>query len=244
MKDLKQINILSITTIILLALIATIVIVLAKNPIIIEKEVVIEVPVEIIKEVIVTPTPTPTPTPAPAEIAKERKLTFQEQMMIPLIEEQLAKRAKKNIYTDIIDSFDEYEVDLICRIAVRECIDQPIDGQRAVIEVILNRMISPAWPNTLEGVLSQKTQFETWPIRHLAKQKDIDAMKETLELVRTEKDLILPHTDYVYFSTKRQSYAKNYVKIEGHNFGTDLTSDFDVEEWFNEDPSRRERFDK
>ena len=108
MKDLKQINILSIITIILLALIATIVIVLAKNPIIIEKEVIVEVPVEVVKEVIVTPIPTPTPTPIPAQITQEKKLTFQEQMMIPLIEEQLTKRAKKNIYTDLIDSFDEY----------------------------------------------------------------------------------------------------------------------------------------
>lgn len=154
-----------------------------------------------------TPTPEPTPTPTPA-----------------------------SIYAELIDNLTDYEKELICRITVRECIDQDVPGQRAVIEVILNRVISDAWPNTVEGVLSQgsKTgvlQFATWPIKHWAKEEEIEAMMETLELVRTSADLILPHTDYVYFATKEQSYAKNYIAIQDHHFGTELNSSFDLEEW-------------
>jgi len=152
------------------------------------------------------------------------------------IEMAAAQPVAANIYTELIDNLTDYEKELICRIAVRECIDQDVPGQRAVIEVILNRVISNEWPNTVEGVLSQgsKTgvlQFATWPIKHWAKDNEIAAMMETLELVRTSTDLILPSTDYVYFATKEQTYAKNYFAIQDHHFGTGLNSSFDLEEW-------------
>lgn len=40
-----------------------------------------------------------------------------------------------------------------------EARDQPVDGQMAVAEVILNRVADPQWPNTICGVVNQHRQF-------------------------------------------------------------------------------------
>ena len=40
-----------------------------------------------------------------------------------------------------------------------EARNQPIDGQMAVAEVILNRVEDPQWPNTICGVVNQEKQF-------------------------------------------------------------------------------------
>lgn len=48
----------------------------------------------------------------------------------------------KSRYAETIDGLTEYEKDLICRIAFREAGNQCEEGQRAVMEVILNRVES------------------------------------------------------------------------------------------------------
>ena len=40
-----------------------------------------------------------------------------------------------------------------------EARDQPIDGQRAVAEVIMNRVADPQWPDTICEVVNQPKQF-------------------------------------------------------------------------------------
>lgn len=40
-----------------------------------------------------------------------------------------------------------------------EARDQSVEGQRAVAEVILNRVADPQWPDTICGVVNQHKQF-------------------------------------------------------------------------------------
>ena len=40
-----------------------------------------------------------------------------------------------------------------------EARDQPIEGQYAVAEVVMNRVEDPRWPNTICGVVFQRKQF-------------------------------------------------------------------------------------
>ena len=48
--------------------------------------------------------------------------------------------------------------------------NQPLEGQMAVGNVVLNRVASPIYPNTIEGVLAQKNQFSTYQSGSLAKR--------------------------------------------------------------------------
>lgn len=58
----------------------------------------------------------------------------------------------------------DYEKQLVANITWLEAGNQSDDGQQAVIAVVLNRVASSQFPNTVEGVLSQKNpvQFTTW----------------------------------------------------------------------------------
>ena len=185
-----------------------------------------------------SPTPTPTPQPTPTGVLEESKTVVitcpDDSIMIDLVGRLLEEKAVEEIpeptpanpYAEMIDNLTEYETLILCQIVVKECIDEPLDGQRAVIEVIFNRVLSTLHPNTVEKVLSQKGQFSTWPYRNYAKEKDIETIKGVLQIVHDSDYVILPNLDYIYFSTKKQKYAKNYVTIQGHNFGTDLSSTY------------------
>ena len=54
---------------------------------------------------------------------------------------------------------DEIEQDMIARITMLEAGAEPDRGQQAVVEVILNRMYSDQFPDTVYEVLSQKGQW-------------------------------------------------------------------------------------
>lgn len=121
-----------------------------------------------------------------------------------------------NPYQELIDNFTEEEKELLYKITFAEAGNQNLDGQRAVIEVILNRLLSPQYPNTLVGVLSQRGQFTTWGSRNKVKynQEQITA----LDLVYSETPIL--NTDYLIFSVGKSSWGRNYIKIDDQYFGT------------------------
>jgi len=120
-----------------------------------------------------------------------------------------------NPYVDIIDSLTDEEMRVLKNITWAEANNQSIKGQRAVIEVIFNRMLSDEWPDTLIGVLSQKGQFATWKHRNrVTPDKNQDA---ALALVYAEAP-VLPDTSYVYFD-RRGVNGKDHIRIEDHVFG-------------------------
>lgn len=118
------------------------------------------------------------------------------------------------VYADV--SVSEYEGDLLERILWAEANDQSFDGQKAVVEVIFNRLRSPEWPNTIEGVLSQKGQFATWKSRN--KVRPTEVQSDVISEVLRETETVIP-ADYVYFSTKKHGWMHDCFKIEDHWFG-------------------------
>lgn len=118
------------------------------------------------------------------------------------------------VYADV--SVSEYEGDLLERILWAEANDQSFDGQKAVVEVIFNRLRSPEWPNTIEGVLSQKGQFATWKSRN--KVRPTEVQSDVISEVLRETESVIP-ADYVYFSTKKHGWMHDCFKIEDHWFG-------------------------
>lgn len=129
-----------------------------------------------------------------------------------LIQEQL----NKSPYTDIIDSLTQEEKDLICKITYREAGNQSIIGQRAVMEVILNRLQSEVWPNDVKTILSTPGQFSTWKARNKITNEKLLEMKSVLYIVYTDNNTILPSNNYVYFNCANP--GKESIKIEQHWF--------------------------
>ena len=92
-----------------------------------------------------------------------------------------------------------------------------LEGQKAVVEVIFNRVLSSKWPNTVSDVIYQRGQFAT--VKYLRQpyntpgEPEDDAISEVLR----ETETVLPSTDYVYFS-RGKSNGKAFVKINHHWF--------------------------
>lgn len=121
----------------------------------------------------------------------------------------------KNLYRTTILTLTDEEKELILKTTYAEAGNQPIEGQRAVIEVILNRVISESFPNTVEGVLSAPRQFAVWGKlnRVVYGEKQVEAFNLVFE-----EEPILPSMNYVFFS-RGKSNGTNHIKLEDHWFG-------------------------
>ena len=124
--------------------------------------------------------------------------------------------APLNPYADLIDTLTDDEKYLIYQITFLEAGNQSMEGQRAVIEVILNRVLSNKYPNTVERVLSQSGQFVTWAYRNSKSHNE--EQEEALQLVYEEEPILT--LDYLMFSRGKFSWGRNYIKIGDHWFGT------------------------
>ena len=144
--------------------------------------------------------------------------TVDDEAINKIVEEIEIEEQFTNEYTDLINSLTEEDKELIYRITFREAGNQCEEGQRAVMEVILNRVLSDRFPNTVYEVLSAPGQFSTWKKRNEVSQENIEKMAQIFEVL-CNNELILS-TDYVYFDSVQHSYASNYIKIQGHWFGT------------------------
>ena len=118
-------------------------------------------------------------------------------------------------YSGISISDDEY-VEL-CQIVAAEAQTQSLEGQKAVVEVIFNRVLSDKFPNTIHGVLSQKGQFATWRLRNQGWVEPYRAV-EAIASVVTNGRTVLPDTGYVYFDTHGVN-GRKHIKIGRHYFG-------------------------
>lgn len=99
-------------------------------------------------------------------------------------------------------SLTEYEYDFLCRLVEAEAGDEPYNCKIAVVNVVFNRVNSPAFPSTLMGVITQKNQFE--PVGNgivesmVASSDSKKAVNEALAGVRVvDKDVIYFWADYL-----------------------------------------------
>lgn len=126
-----------------------------------------------------------------------------------------AAAATPTEYSEISMSDEEYE--LLKRIVAAESQTQELEGRKAVVEVIFNRVLSDDFPDTVKGVLSQKGQFSTWRMRN-ASWVVPELATEAIEAVIEDGRTILPDTEYLFFSRGKSRYAKDYIKIQDHWF--------------------------
>ena len=132
-------------------------------------------------------------------------------------EEAEAVEAEEVTYENRWDiQLTEEEIELLANILWIEARGESEAGQRAVVEVIFNRMISEDFPDTLYDVLSQKnpTQFASWKLRDKAEptKKEYASIHAVLE---GETSVVKEET--VYFATKKLTRNLD-VQIGGHYF--------------------------
>ena len=114
-------------------------------------------------------------------------------------------------------TISDSEMEELKRIVAAEAQTQSMEGREAVVEVIFNRVLSPEYPDSVHGVLSQKGQFATWKLRN-ASWVVPDAATAAIERVMSEGRTVLPDTSYVYFDTKGTN-GRKHIKIGAHYFG-------------------------
>lgn len=117
--------------------------------------------------------------------------------------------------------YDQEDLFWLSRVIYAESGNQPLEGQMAVGNVVMNRVASPAYPNTVQGVLAQKNQFSTYKSGALANrtpnQSSIIAAKLVLdggEVAETDGAL--------YFDSSSNSWASRNREfatvLGGHKF--------------------------
>lgn len=121
-----------------------------------------------------------------------------------------------NVYQQIWSNASEEERELVAAILAMEAQGEPYEGERAVVEVILNRVASPEWPDTIYGVLSQKGQFAVWRYRDNPYNTPTLAEYQLIEDTVLAGPEILPE-NYVYFATSKVN-GRDFIKIKSHYF--------------------------
>lgn len=109
------------------------------------------------------------------------------------------------------------DIDLLATLVRAEAGNQPLDGKKAVVDVVLNRVDSDRFPNTIQGVIYQEGQFNCIDDGNFSKalstKDDTDYEAVRLELEeRTD-------TEIIFFQTKSySSYGTPAYVIGDHYF--------------------------
>ena len=171
--------------------------------------------------------PTPMPTPTPELLVIEKVHT--EYVAIPeVIKVEVPVIVEKTEYIEVpcgVSSRTEryagieisaWEMELMARLAWREARGEKILGMRLVLEVVLNRVLSPHFPNTVYGVLYDGAQFK--PYGGALELEDItptQAQYDAVALVLSET----PMTDEdVVFFAQSPIYGDTWMHVGGHYF--------------------------
>lgn len=123
----------------------------------------------------------------------------------------------KTEYTEIQGDCIELslsDAQLLMQVAQAEAGNQGIIGQWLVMNVIMNRVADPAWPDTIEKVVTQKSQFAK-----PATLKDVGADAH-LALAKLESGVTCP--DIIGFEVSNSDKLKKYFEAlfsyEDHTF--------------------------
>lgn len=128
-----------------------------------------------------------------------------------VIEEEEEAPAKTNRYSEL--EITEEDRELLARIVYLEARGQSFSGQRAVVEVVLNRVLDSRFPDTVYEVLYAPGQFT--PAKSIASTTPTETQYEVVDCVINETPITTENT--VYFATS--ALTKNvFAKIGDHYF--------------------------
>lgn len=117
-------------------------------------------------------------------------------------------------YVKIASNITENERETLARLVYLEARGQSYLGQKAVVEVVLNRVLSDEFPNTIDGVIYQKNQFS--PAKYIETTTPTQIQYDVVDEVLSEIYPVL-NTNVLFFSTKQYNDLL-YEKIGDHYF--------------------------
>lgn len=124
-------------------------------------------------------------------------------------------------YQEIANTITEEEIETLARLLFLEAGNQSVDGQRAVIEVVFNRVLSDEFPNTINDVVYAKNQFS--PAHLIPSTTPTEEQYEVIQIVLTNSETVLDRG--VVFFSRGQYNDYLFDKIGDHYFcySTNLT---------------------
>lgn len=156
---------------------------------------------------------------ASAADTAEPEIIVEMPVVLTIPESEPEPEPEPAIYADF--ELTDYERGLLAMVVYREARGEPEEGRRAVVEVILNRVRSPLFPDTIDGVVYQSNpvQFACAGALTTASIKELGALSvcfNSVDAVLAETEPTL-NWDALYFSTRKPSSAE-YMKIGNHYF--------------------------
>lgn len=124
-----------------------------------------------------------------------------------------------------IESGDSFYVEndlfWLSRIIYAESGNQPLEGQMAVGNVVMNRVDNPVFPDTVKGVISQKNQFSPYKSGALANRTPNASSVIAAKLV-LDGGVVEETEGALYFDSSERSWAARnkecIAAIGGHKF--------------------------
>lgn len=147
-------------------------------------------------------------TPAPTTSAEETAAAAE-------VEETPAPKPPPSRYVGI--ELSEEDVETLARLVWLEARGEPFEGQVAVVEVVLNRILSPAFPDTVAEVVYQREpviQFS--PAARIPDTTPGEEQYRAVEVALAAEEPITD-ADVVYFSTTAQN-EREFATIGNHVF--------------------------
>lgn len=106
-------------------------------------------------------------------------------------------------YTTIANHITENERETLARLVYLEARGQSYLGQKAVVEVVLNRVLSDEFPNTIDDVIYQKNQFS--PAKYIETTTPTQIQYDVVDEVLSEI--------YPVLNTMCCSFQRNNIMI-------------------------------
>jgi hypothetical protein len=111
--------------------------------------------------------------------------------------------------------------DLLARLVRAEAGGEPYAGKVAVAQVVLNRIDSPKFPNTIRGVIYEPGQFSSVPSGAVNKPAPADCLQAVEEAINTHassSNTALYFYDPVHTKTTWFNTLQTVARIGGHVF--------------------------
>lgn len=109
------------------------------------------------------------------------------------------------------------QLDLLERCVMAEGGGESYDCQVAIACVIINRVISDKYPDSIDGVIKQKGQFSTWP-------KMIKRMVPTNEVKQAVREALtseaIPENVLYFRASRYHKWGSRYCRIDNTYFST------------------------
>ena len=136
-----------------------------------------------------------------AEIeAQEANLTALKKQLAE--EQAMSRRAAKMAWRDVSElQYEESDEELLACLIYCEAGNQPYEGQVAVGAVVVNRMRSAAYPNTMVGVIYQNKQFSPVASGRLAARLATGSNERCRQAAREAMNGSTPVGNCLYFRT-------------------------------------------